>query len=256
MTTLSLKQKMMMVAGMMALNAAIISVASFWINQSATHAFLRIVKDDLPSIRALNRMLLSWRLARIELLHLSSPEFPLEKNVETMKNLREAWAKFDSDKAILEKLSDTDEEQKILGPFLSAYERGRTEFDLAIRLYSDRVSLSAKPSQEVIAQAKKDLQVFAIQRLGGDLRAEIRVQTQKVIDFQAARVELNSDKAEAAMVFGDRFSIGFTIFGILAGIVLSFLVARRIAGSVREQIGAVLKDAGALNAGANQVLSS
>ncbi len=256
MTTLSLKQKMMAVAGMMALNAAIISVASFWINQSSTHAFLRIVKDDLPSIRALNRMLLSWRLARIELLQLSASEFPLEKNEQAMTNLRESWSKFDSDRAILEKQSDTPEEKRILEPFLLAYDNGRKEFDLAIRLYSDRISTSAKPSQEAIAQAKKDLQVFAIRRLGGDLGNEIRMQTQKAIDFQAARVELNSEKAESAMVFGGRFSIGFTIFGILAGIVLSFLVARRIVGAIRDQVGVVLKDAGALNAGANQVLNS
>jgi hypothetical protein len=149
MKNISLKNKILLLSGFMTSVAATVGGISYWSSSRTVAHFEEVVRSDVPSIRALNRMLLSFRLARIELLHLMAPGTTAEMDQASLKIIGEQWAAFDADQKIYLSHLKSEEEKSLFEVFKRNTEEAREDFKKAIDLYNKNPDENSKERKEM-----------------------------------------------------------------------------------------------------------
>lgn len=248
MEDLSLKNKILLLSGFMTLVAATVGLISYSSSRTTAAHFEQVVESDVPSIRALNRMLLSFRLARIELLQLMAPGTTPEMDQASLKIIGEQWAAFDADQKIYLSLLNSEEEKALFEVFRKHTDEAREDFKRAIDLY---LKNPAEASNE-----RKEMAKIVLYEIGGPVGLHIREATKKLVDFRANAIDGDTARAEAVAKAGNRLNLLITLFGSMIGFSFAYFFSQRITTKIQSIVSTISESTSSVNTASTQIASA
>ena len=244
---MSLRGKILLLAGFMTLVTATVGLVSFGFSTRTVAAFEEVVKDDVPAIRALNRMLLSFRMARIEVLQLIAPETGPEQAAASVKIIKEQWAAFDDNQKMYLDHTLTDEEKTLFKETKDSFDVERQDFAKVLDLYGRGVTGNPSAQKEMARIVFHDIAQHGL---------AVRDTTKKMIDFQASAIEEDSQRAFGAALIGNRISLAVTLLGSLAGFLIAFFFSNGLASKLNAIVGAIAESCDQVDRSASDIASS
>ncbi len=247
MKNLSLRAKLLLISGFMSTICLAVGLTSFWYTTKITNAFSDIIKADVPSIRQINQMVLSFRLARIELLNLIVPGRSAEENETSIKMGTEQWEKFFIDeKAFLEGSAGA-KEKEIFNAFKEATDVGHQDFKHAVELFE-------KNKSETSAE-RKEMERFVVNELDQHGKV-VRETAQKVVDYSSAALEENTEHAFSAAKTGTTVSLAITLIGAIFGFLFCFIFSKRLAQQISTIIASISESSIQVSAASGHIAAS
>jgi methyl-accepting chemotaxis protein len=225
MNRFSLKSKIMMFAVLMSVIAASVGISSYLFNKKTLATYDIVLKHDVPAIRALNRMLLSFRMARIELLHILLPEASPEDRTKSLAIIEESWKAFEADRALFLAQKFSDEETALYKEFEKQISLSREIFNKVTAKIADNKNLD-QSERHALAE-------LVMIELGRKVGLQVKAATRALIDYQAKKMEHDDKIAQDNVQLGNLMSFIFTAFGTILGLVLAFVFSNLVTNKIR-----------------------
>ena len=247
MQNLSFKAKILLLSAFMSVVAVSIGVASYYYSQQTIVAFEQVVKDDVPSVRAVNRMLLSYRLARIELLQLIAPETTVEHDKKSLVTISEQWAAFEADEKKFESFDSNPAEKDLFAEFKKANAIVAEDFNRAIEIFKKN------PAENSPERAQMNKIVLFELPAHGDA---LRIATSKLVEYQSKAIDEDTQRANKAAAHGNMVSMVITILGSVIGSLLAFLFANKLARQIGLIINSISESTSQVAAASSQIATA
>ncbi len=246
MRSLSLKTKLFVLSGFLLLISALISGANFRFQSQTQSAFNEVIKVDVPAVRAVNRILLAYRLARIELLQAIFSETTQEEDEVLIKSANEAWATFDSNvKQFIDSGLD-DEEKPVFDRFSTAASLVKSDFSRVWAIHAKQPAQGSPEEHEMMRIALKELPKH------GDA---VRDAAQKLIDLQAKAIDTHSENAIKTAERGHLVNLMILFVGIALGLGLTFVYTRALVTGLRMISQDISKASNEVSTASTQIAS-
>lgn len=243
----SLKTKIIFLSIFMTVVAVIIGSVSQIYSTKTIAKFEKVVHSDVRAMRAMNRMLLSYRMARIELLQLTSNSTTEQADVESLKAIEAQWLAYDADEKIFEDSLDSNDEKELFSTFKKANLIVRDDFKKAIELYNKN---KVENSDERKAMAK--IVLLELPSHGNILREA----TKALIDYESKVIEYDTLQASSAAQTGSFIGILVTIIGSIAGIFFAFVFSTRLSKQLSATIRIISESSDHVASASGQIASS
>lgn len=247
MKNLSLKAKILSLALFMALVSATIGGTSYYFTSKTIEGYHELVHQDIPAIRSLNRMLLSFRLARIGLLHLMTPGTTEEFDQAALKDIESGWESFDKDFKSFSSLKMEKDEREIFENFAKQTEIARNDFKRAIDLYNKNPDEKSQERKEMTKIVMVDLFEHGL---------ELRKATQALIESESHIIDSHSDSSTAMALKGTQTNIAIAVIGSLLGFFAAFVFATSLSRSMNKIIDAISGASSDVAAASTEIASS
>ncbi len=249
MNNISLKGKILLLSAFMTAVAVTIGAVSYIYSQKTTRSFETVVQHNVPAIRAVNRMLLAVRYARIELLQLTMPGTSAESDANSIKIVKEQWESYDADNKLVSDLTQlsTPEEKENLADLQKSVQLIRDDFGKALDQYKVNPSAESKERKEMIRIVTIDIVLHA---------KGLHDATKKTMSVLVKNVEDHSVSAFKAASTGTLMTIFTTLIGSLVGFAFAFLFSTKISKQVGQIISSISAASDEVAAAATQIASS
>lgn len=228
----------------------LVAIAIAGINQisgaKTRSSYDAILKGDVPGIRALNRMMLSFRMARIEILHLAAPGLDAEQDKTAIENYHAAWDAYAKDEEIYVG-TGTDDEREIYVQYKKSIDLVRAEMDNIIALHKKNPVDYSPEHKEMLRLA-----TVVIPKLGVDVRDF----SKKLIAHQAHSIEENEAAAEAAVQNGKIASLTVLVLGVLLGGFVGFAISRQIGRALGEVSASLTRRSSEVNEALSELVQT
>jgi methyl-accepting chemotaxis protein len=231
MKNISLKNKIFILSFFMALVVASVGGISYWSTTKTVEVYSQIVEHEVPAIRAVNRMLLSFRWARIELLQMVSIETDENNDQESLKTIEQQWQAFDTDAKLYESHVASEKEEKLFAEFKTAIDKARQGFDQVIADYKKGSGDKSPEHNELVRIVFKDI--------GGPISLEILAAAKNLRDHRATSVDDFSKQAKASAQSGNQIIFMIAVFGSILGLGFAFLFSNQISRKFIQATDAV-----------------
>ncbi len=244
-TSMSLKARVLLLSGFMTLVSVSVGAVSYWASNKTITAFQEVDEKDVPSLRALNHMLLNIRMARIELFQIISPDTDEVVDKESLKMIEEAWESYDQDEKHYLSLQTGSEDKALFAEFKKHTTKMRGLFDKVLELnrkYPDQRS-----------PERKEMDRIVLHEIGGQLSKDLAEATRALISIQAKAIDDDTLLAENAAKWGNRLNLIFTILGSLLGMVFSVVFATQLSKKISSIISTISDSTGSVSAASTQI---
>lgn len=243
----SLKGKILLIATFMTTVSAVISITSYVYSQKTKEAFETIVHNDVPSIRALNRMLLSFRMARIDLLQLVASESSLELKKESLKGIETQLNNYKLDEAKLLPFVDTKEEKELFEIFKKNTDHFSEELHTVTAFYANDALPSPKDRTLI-----SEIVFTKLPAIGN----EVRDSTKALVDHWSNEIENHTEEAAVTSKKGTMMSLIVTTVGLFLGFLISILLSNGIVKELNNVIETIFKSSDHLTSVSTQIENS
>lgn len=244
---LGLRGKILLLSAFMCAVSFSIGGVSYYFSNRTGSLYAEIVESDVPGLRALNRMLLSVRLARIELLQAIMPGSTKEQAAESIASINEQWKSYDADEEVYLK-TNMDEEEKALHAIF------HTHTNVVRAHYKTIIDLYNKNPDENSAERKEAIKI-AMGILIEDSN-QLRIDTRNLIQLSSKNIDENSINAKESKTNGAAISGLITILGSLVGFVIAFLFSTQIAKKIGVVVNLISESSNQVASASNQISSS
>lgn len=249
MNNISLKAKILFLSLFMVGAAATVGTVSYVFAKKTNHALKAMVEGDLPAIHAVNEMLLSFRLARIEILQLNAEGTTPESDALSMKSIEQEWKHFDEQNKIYLETSTNapDEEKKLYAEYMKELQVVRDQFKKAIELYKKNPSEDSPERKEMAKLVANDIAAQSI---------KVREASEKIGILQDAQVKDSTEHAIQAADTGSIVCILVTLIGSLLGMSAAFIFSTRLSRQLNHVIESIANSSREVAAASTQIADS
>lgn len=249
MKNISLKAKILFLSLFMVASSATVGAVAFVFAKKTNLALQTMVEEDLPAIHAVNEMLLSYRLIRIEILQLNAEGTTAESDALSLKLIEENWKRFDEQNELYHKVSGKapDQEVKLYGEYMKELSVVREMLTKAIDLYKKN---SAEDSAERKAMAKLVAVDIA------DQSVKVREASEKLGKLQDHQIKESTNNSIEAANTGSIVCVLVTVIGALLGMSAAFLFSTRLSRQLNQVIESIASSSREVAAASTQIADS
>ena len=235
MFTFGIRGKLTTLVSIQILIAILVGGSAYWASEKTGSTYRSILEWNVPKIRSLNRMLLAFRMARIEVAQLAINGTPKEIDEESIKNIEKAWKDFDGEVTTYVAMPFAQGEQELFNRFQESVAITRKDMEQV-------VALNAKDSDDASPESKQ------IQKIVSTTIPEhgkvVRGLTKEMIQFHADAITKESNQASETAKRGNFISMLTLLFGSIFGAAFGFLLSRSLSKSLTSVSQSLTKGAG------------